>query len=658
MVNFKKEAMNYIKSKYSSEISMLQSQKRKGVLWVDYTGLNSHLEEVGINPNRFYSGYQENIKMIEDWLNKKREPKYKIDVKIVDIPPNCNLRDLDVDNNGERISTKAMIKNITGTQIELKEATFKCNNCQHFYTMQYDQDSVRIEPGICTICGKKSWSMMNELTRYTNYKLVKLEEPLELRRGGETKEFKGYLKDYLASSEHILKAGDVCDIYGLFQVKRIKNKDSFEFMINLDNIQPVDNSFEDFMITDEDREKILKLSRDPLIYKRLVETIAPEVYGYDVVKKGLLLQLFEGARPEDGVNNGERWTIHILLIGDPGIGKSQIIESVNKKAPKVITISGTGATRAGLTTSAVRDELTGTWALEAGAVVLADTGLLCVDEYDKLTETTQKALNEPMEQMVVSSAKAGLVQTMTARTSVLACANPKNSKFDMSSSAKSIQQQINIPESNLSRFDLVFALTDNIDREKDGELARALLTHDYSRRNVSELIDDNLFKKYITYAKIHCHPVLSHEAIVKLQSFYVETRQAALQSDDGKPITTRDLKAIERLSVARAKCELSDEVTLEHAEEAISIYTEALATVGLVPENAGAIQGVKSKKELNLIRDCEELIRAEFEMYGKVSHEAKKDIMGEISARTDGGNYEVSEIYKEAYNNMALEYDI
>ena len=652
MVNFKKEAMDYIKTKYNSEISMLQSQKKKGVLRIDYTDLNSHLEECGINPQRFYSGYQENIKMIEDWLNQKREPKHKIDAKIVDIPPNCNLRDLDVDNNGERISTKAMIKNITGTQIDLKEATFKCNNCQHFMSMQYDQNSVRIEPGICTVCGKKSWSIVNELTRYTNYKLVKLEEPLELRRGGETKEFKGYLKDYLASSEHILKAGDVCDIYGLFQVKRVKKSDNFEFMIDLDNIQPVNNTFEDFMITDEDRERILNLSRDPEVYNRLVATIAPDVYGYEVVKKGLLLQLFEGARPDDGVNNGERWTIHILLIGDPGIGKSQIIESVNKRAPKVITISGTGATKAGLTTSAVRDELTGTWALEAGAVVLADTGLLCVDEYDKLTETTQKSLNEPMEQMVVSSAKAGLVQTMTARTSVLACANPKDSKFDMSTSAKPIQKQINIPESNLSRFDLVFALTDDIDREKDGELAKALLTHNYTKGSSSDLIDDNLFKKYITYAKIHCHPSLSDDAVSALQNFYVETRQAALQSDDGKPITTRDLKAIERLSVARAKCDLSDEVTLEHAQEAISIYTEALATVGLKPETAGAIQGVKSEKEKDILRNCEELIREDLDYYGSITDKSRAFIINTISRECEGTNYTSEELFHEAYENV------
>lgn len=658
-----KKLINYITKKYEQEIRILQSQKKKGVLRIDYTQLNQFLESHDKNVEFFYNNYQGNIKAIEDYLNKGRASKHKIDAKITDIPLNCELRDLDVDNNGERISTKAMIKNITGTLIGLKRATFECNDCFKQTTIEYDKNSIRTQPGICPNCGSKKWTLKEEKTTYTNYKYVKLEEPLELRKGGETKEFKGYLQDYLASSEHILKAGDVCDIYGEFKVQAVKNKknntDEFEFMIDLDNITPVNSTFDDYMITEEDTEKIIKLSQDPNIFHRLVCTIAPEIYGYDVVKKGLVLQLFEGARPLDNnMDYDDRWTIHILLIGDPGIGKSQIIQSVNKHAPKVITISGTGASKAGLTTSAVRDELTGTWALEAGAVVLADTGLLCIDEYDKLSENTQKALNEPMEQLCVSSAKAGLVQTMTARTSVLACANPKGSKFDNSDGCKPIQQQINIPESNLSRFDLVFALSDRVDQEKDTELAEALLTHDYQSVSFEDIISDDLFRKYVTYAKSHCRPKLSREAIDVLRDFYVNTRQAAAHSSDGKPITARDLKAIERLSVARAKCELSDVVTINHANDAIGVYVDALDTVGLTPENAGAIQGIKSDKELELIHDCEELIRSEFEMYGMVSHKAKNYIVSEIGVECEGNGYRLEDIYREAYENVSSDYVI
>jgi len=164
-----------------------------------------------------------------------------------------------------------------------------------------------------------------------------------------------------------------------------------------------------------------------------INSIAPNTYGYEDIKSGIVLQLFEGYRKDE---EKDRWIIHILIIGDPGIGKSKILMEVSSLAPKGIYVSGAGATDVGLTASAVKDELTGKWAMEAGAIVLADNGVLCIDEFDKMRKTTMKTLNEPMEQLTVTTAKAGLVQTMTARTSLLAAANPKYSRFDRYKSIK------------------------------------------------------------------------------------------------------------------------------------------------------------------------------------------------------------------------------
>ena len=179
--------------------------------------------------------------------------------------------------------------------------------------------------------------------------------------------------------------------------------------------------------------------------------------------------MFEGYRPSDDVFKSEvmdRWTSHILLIGDVGIGKSQLITAIKNKAPRIIDINGADTSKAGLTTSAVKDELTGSWTLEAGALVLADTGILCIDEFDKLSKGTQKSLNQCMEQLTVSSAKAGLVQTMSARTSIIAIANPKYSRW---TDYKDLREQINIPDSTLSRFDLVFKLTDEVNVDNFGK---------------------------------------------------------------------------------------------------------------------------------------------------------------------------------------------
>ena len=415
------------------------------------------------------------------------------------------------------------------------------------------------------------------------------------------------MQDYLASPYHNIKAGDVVDVTGEFRVepRKIRGKqDGFEFLIDIHNITPVD-----------DREMIVELSKKEDIYELLTNTLAPEIYGHDTVKEGLLLQLFEGSRPADDTfksDTMDRWTSHILLIGDPGVGKSQLMSAVNKRAPKVISISGTNTSQAGLTTSAVKDELTGTWTMEAGGVILADTGLLCIDEFDKLTPSAQKSLNEPMEQLSVSSAKAGLVQTMTARTSILAAANPKYSRF---TDNKTIREQLDIAESTLSRFDLIFVLRDAVNETKDKALAKTLLAKNQEDKEI-ETLSDECFKKYVTYMKANCFPILTDEVINLLSNFYVGVRQSARDSHDGKPITARDLKSLERLTIARAKCEGRNVTKLSDAQEAIRIYTESLQSVGLDLTTAGELVGVTSDKELEIIADVEKMVRAKAEYEG------------------------------------------
>ena len=297
----------------------------------------------------------------------------------------------------------------------------------------------------------------------------------------------------------------------------------------------------------------------------------------------------------------------------------------------------------------VKDELTGTWTMEAGATVLADTGVLCIDEYDKLKPSAQKSLNEPMEQLSVSSAKAGLVQTMSARTSILAGANPKHSKFNR---YKSYREQLDIPESNLSRFDLIFVLEDAIDETKDSNLADALLNKDYILSE-SEILDMDLFKKYITWVKANCFPVLSSDAKVLLRDFYVNTRQAALESSDGKPITARDLKALERLTIARAKCEYRSEATVDDAIEAIEIYRDALSGLGLSPETAGDLYGIKSENEREVISDMEDMIRVNINREsGLLSSEMIKKMEYECGMMCYEKGIKQEGIFEIAYENV------
>ena len=639
----------YVNTYHSEELEELIELNQQSKINIDYETFNEYLiSETGKDfwENKIYKF----VTSFEEYYNLDNTAKNHISFKFINVPENVELHQLDATYNHEFISCKAMIKNITDRRVDLKEAVYECQGCMKQVVVNVtDSKNIKI-PTECPDCNHKQMNLLKDSSHYRNYRLVKLEEPLELRKGGSTREFKGYMQDYLASPYHNLKAGDVVDITGEFKVEprqQYGKKDGFEFMINLHNISPVDDAFEDYRLTEEDKEQILELSKRGDIYELLVNTLAPEIHGHETVKQGLLLQLLEGNRPSDDCMKSEsmdRWTSHILLIGDPGIGKSQLVSAVNKRAPKCISISGTNTSQAGLTTSAVKDELTGTWTMEAGGVVLADTGLLCIDEFDKLSASAQKSLNEPMEQLSVSSAKAGLVQTMTARTSILAVANPKYSRFK---DDKSFKEQLDIAESTLSRFDLIFALTDSINEVNDKELATALLSNS-SKDDELEVLSDDCFKKYITYMKANCFPVLTDEAIDMLSEFYVTVRQEASKSYDGKPITARDLKSLERLTIARAKCEGRDYTELSDAEEAIRIYTESLESLGLTVTTAGELQSIMSDEEFEIINDIELMIKSEAEYEGfPLSNESLSKLEFECGLKCHGTSLDSERVFRK-----------
>ncbi|MDP3424502.1 MAG: minichromosome maintenance protein MCM [Burkholderiaceae bacterium] len=630
---------------HSDDIKQIIETGKRGTLHADYFELESFIEahtyqEMTVNLINTI------IKEAETILNTKTS--HRINFRLIDMPHNTLLHDLDTEHIGKFISTAAMIKNITRIKARIKDATFECRGCMQITTSGQKEAEAMVEPALCRSCGGRSFRLLPEESSFVNYRYVKLEEPLELRRFGVTRDFIAYLEDDLATPNSNIKPGDVVDVTGLFQVVEDDKTREWQFLINSHNITSKNSSFDDMDLSDEDKNEILDLSQKENIFQLFINSIAPNVYGYENVKAGIVLQLFEGNKPEEDTI-GDRWVIHILIIGDPGIGKSKLVQEVSSTAPKGISVSGTGSTEVGLTASAIKDELTGKWAMEAGAIVLADSGILSIDEFDKLSKRTMKSLNEPMEQLTVSTAKAGLVQTMSARTSVLAAANPKYSKFDR---YKSIKDQIDIPESTLSRFDLVYAMEDIIDEKEDKELAMKLLKGNIEDTSL-ETIEPGLLQKYIAYAKSEYRPVMSEEANHEIVNFYVSTRQAAIGNEDSKPITPRDMKAIERLSIARAKLELREYVTKEDAIEAINIFRAALKTVGLEPDTAGDLRGVKSDKEIDLLKRAEKLIKDNMGLYGsKLSSNAVNDIRDELLVLCGGRADTVDDVFKEAMSNI------
>uniref|UniRef100_A0A668AWY9 DNA helicase MCM8 n=1 Tax=Myripristis murdjan TaxID=586833 RepID=A0A668AWY9_9TELE len=336
----------------------------------------------------------------------------------------------------------------------------------------------------------------------------------------------------------------------------------------------------------------------------------PDLLRLILVKAGLALALFGGRQKQMGRNSiPVRGDPHILVVGDPGLGKSQMLQAVCNVAPRGIYVCGNSTSTSGLTVSLSRDPTSGDYALEAGALVLADQGLCCIDEFDKLGNQ-QQALLEAMEQQSVSLAKAGIVSSLPARTSVIAAANPTGGHYNR---GKTVSENLKMGSALLSRFDVVFLLLDIPEESHDRRLSEHVMATRTGRGGASsamvtrannseastsvllehcdtplserlqvrkytfvDAIPACLLRKYISYARQYVHPSLSPEAASTLQDFYLSLRSQS-QSADATPITTRQLESLIRLTEARARLELRETASKSDAEDVVEIMKHSLA---------------------------------------------------------------------------------
>jgi replicative DNA helicase Mcm len=328
--------------------------------------------------------------------------------------------------------------------------------------------------------------------------------------------------------------------------------------------------------TAEEETKILELSRDPLVYKKIMTSIAPSIFGNEHLKEAVMYLLFGGVSRTlpDMTVRGE---MNALIIGDPGTAKSQMLQYVSRIAPRGLYTSGRGTTAAGLTAAVVREK-GGSMSLEAGALVLADKGIACIDEMDKMRPEDRVAIHEAMEQHTVSVAKGGIVATLNARTSVLAAANPALGRYEPN---RTVAENISLPVTILSRFDLIFVLRDVPNKDIDSRMSEHIL--EIHRRGISPVeapVDSELLRKYVGYSK-SVYPTLNTEALKRLKEFYLAMRNASETEGSPVAITTRQLESLVRCAEARARVALRREVTAEDAEAAIAIMKKSLEEVGI-----------------------------------------------------------------------------
>ncbi|KAF6525914.1 hypothetical protein HZS61_011709 [Fusarium oxysporum f. sp. conglutinans] len=351
--------------------------------------------------------------------------------------------------------------------------------------------------------------------------------------------------------------------------------------------------------SEEEEQEFLELSRRSDIYNVMGACIAPSIYGHQDIKKSILRLLLGGSKKilPDGMKL--RGDINVLLLGDPGTAKSQLLKFVEKAAPISIYTSGKGSSAAGLTASVQRDQSTREFYLEGGAMVLADGGVVCIDEFDKMRAEDRVAIHEAMEQQTISIAKAGITTILNARTSVLAAANPIFGRYD---DMKTPGENIDFQTTILSRFDMIFIVKDDHSREKDEKMAKHVLGIQMTGRGADEMVASEIpidkMRRYITYCKTRCAPRLSPEAAEKLSSHFVsicrQIHDAEIEANTRSsiPITIRQLEAIVRITESLAKLTLSPVATEAHVDEAIRLFLCSTMDAA----NQGSNQG---SRELN-----------------------------------------------------------
>ncbi|KAM6916200.1 DNA helicase MCM8 [Xenentodon cancila] len=557
-----------------------------------------------------------------------------ISARLYNYEPLTPLRTLRASVFGRLVCVKGTVVRVSNIKPLCTRMAFRCQSCMNTLSLplqhgKYATPTKCIQPG----CRSHSFTPIRSstLTHTVDWQIIKVQEVM----GGEQREtgriprtVECHLTADLCDS---CVPGDTVTVTGIVRVINDGiprgNKDQCMFLLYIDATS-VSNTKgqlskaggEGSRESPEDRSggeeyslkelyAIQEIQSQPDLLRLIVHSLCPAIYGHLLVKAALALAMFGGRQKHTGKNSVPvRGDPHILIVGDPGLGKSQMLQAVCNVAPRGIYVCGNSTSTTGLTVSLSRDAGTGDYALEAGALVLADQGLCCIDEFDKLGNQ-QQALLEAMEQQSVSLAKAGIVSSLPARTSVVAAANPIGGHYNR---AKTVSENLKMGSALLSRFDVVFLLLDIPDESHDRRLSEHVMANrtgkgrtsssivtrtsdqletsillQHSNMPLSErlqipagetvdVIPTCLLRKYISYARQYVHPSLSPEAALILQDFYLSLRSQA-NSADATPITTRQLESLIRLTEARAKLDLRETATKSDAEDVVEIMKHSLA---------------------------------------------------------------------------------
>jgi len=514
------------------------------------------------------------------------------------------IRDLRSEHLGKFICVEGTIRQKSDIRPQVTSSRFECPSCGNIIPV-LQLDSKFKEPTRCG-CGRKGkFKMLSK--DLIDAQHMTLEEDIETLEGGEQpKKLKIFLRDDLITPLEEKKScpGTKIRVNGYLKeipvILRGGGKSTrFDWMLDCNYFEPVNENFGELKISKKEKEEIITLSEDPNLLKNLIKSVAPSIYGHEKIKEALLIQLAGGVKKTTEGKQKLRADTHILLIGDPGAGKTEFLKRIDTIAPKSRFVSGKGASGPGLTAAVVKDKFMGGWALEAGAIVLANKGIICLDELDKMSKDDTSSMHEALEGQTIPISKANIQATLRCETTVLAAANPKFGRFELH--AKTIADQIELPSTLINRFDLIFPIRDLPDPKKDEKLAEFMFdvhikangnskkdnrVNQDNNENDDDIISTDMLRKYIAYVR-STKPMLTKGAKNEGVSYFTKIRNDSNQSKGGYspiPISPRQLQALIRMAEGYAKLRISDLVEKKDMKKSIAMLKHCLELVALDKE--------------------------------------------------------------------------
>ena len=596
LIQFKDKSGSY---RYVEDIDKMMASKSRYIN-VDYNDLVTHPEiesKFNEDPDEILEAFGRAIKEI---LNE-RFPKYakkiehEIRARIANYPVQRSLRQINAEIIGKMTSVSGMVLRASEVKPLAKELVFLCP-VGHRTDVILEKGLTIMTPVQCSNekCTHRELALEPQSSRFIDVQFVRLQElPEDLPPGQLPHYLDITVKQDLVDDA---RPGDRVALTGIVRIEQEKmtgvsknNSPLYRLRLDGNNVEflggkasKTSRRIQREQISPEEEKTIKSLSKSPDVYDRIIDSFAPHITGHRIIKEAILLLMAGSTQRELQDGSKIRGDINIFLVGDPGTAKSEMLKFCARIAPRGLYTSGRGSTAAGLTAAVVRD-VNGIFMLEAGATVLGDQGLVCIDEFDKMKDEDRSALHEVMEQQTASIAKGGIVATLNARTSILAAANPMYGKYDP---FKNITENVNLPIPLLTRFDLIFVVRDIPTKERDMQIAKHIIRRNTaSGTDKKSVVEVDLLTKYLSYAK-RGTPELTKEAEAKILDYYLEMRN--VESEDMITVTPRQLEGIIRLATARARILLKDKVEAEDADRAIFLMQSMLADAG-VDVNTGKV---------------------------------------------------------------------